>query len=760
MPRIHSSPLLLVVGLLALLLAVWASTVLLKPPAPDGAGDFEASRAFAVLERLAGPELPHPVGTAENAAVRDRLVEEFLELGYDTQVQSVLACREIWAVCGFVHNVIARLPGTAGRPAVLMSAHYDSVGAGPGIADDLAGAAALLEVARLERDAEPTNPLLFVISDGEEVGLLGAEGFTRHEAFKDVAVVVNVEARGTSGQSLLFETGGDNAWLVSAFAREAGTPVTSSLYHELYRTLPNDTDFSVYREAGLTGLNFAAIGGAHHYHTPLDNLDNLSLATLQHHGDNLLAAARALSAADLTSPPPGDAVFTTTVPGTVQQLPTGWAFYLALATLVFWFVASARLLSTGQVTALSMLSGAAFTLVAVLLAATLGQAVSWLLPRLSGQLAPWWAEPQWTFGAIAAAALTGVLVSGMVGARRSGFWGMALGYWFWFALASFLLVEYLPGASVVFLLPATVIAFLLGFLALSTLRGWPVALGMAVCVSLFAAGATWLPLAWNLQQALGLELGAGIAACLAFACLGLLPLLALPAKQRLLPPLLALGSLVTSITFIALALRAPVFTEQAPQFVDILHFELADESESVQSSWLLDTVPILPLPERLAADLDLESGLATPLPWSGWAFHAALAPPAIDAFPSVTLLDTAAGRLRIRLDSPRGGNQIHLFVPAEAGLQQIAVSGTDYVLDYSAGAGGGFAQFSCHGTECSGLQLELVLEASGPVSVLIADQTPGLPDGGAALQAARGNLAVPWQDGDVTLAVNRQVLNP
>src|SRR5690554_1236018 len=110
MQRVQSSPLLLAMGFATLLLAVWASVQLLRPPIPDGAGDFQASSAYAVLERLAGPELPHPLGSAENAAVRGRLAAEFRDLGYEVEVQSVLACREAWAVCGCVNNVIARLP--------------------------------------------------------------------------------------------------------------------------------------------------------------------------------------------------------------------------------------------------------------------------------------------------------------------------------------------------------------------------------------------------------------------------------------------------------------------------------------------------------------------------------------------------------------------------------------------------------------------------------------------------------------------------
>lgn len=761
MPRLQSNALLLTAGLLVLALAAWASTFLLAPPAAvtgsSGSG-FSAGNAWEVLERLAGDEIPHPIGSAENVAVRGRVVAEFLALDYEVEEQSAFACREAWASCGFVTNVIARVPGTAGQPSVLMTAHYDSVGAGPGVADDLAGVAALVEVARLERDTAKLNPLLFVITDGEEVGLLGAEGFTRHEAFADVAAVVNVEARGTSGQSLLFETNENNAWIISAFAQEAPSAVMNSLYYELYRNLPNDTDFSVYREAGLQGLNFAAIGGSRHYHTTLDNLENMSADTLQHQGENLLAAARALSGTDLSDQPAGDSLFLTLLPGVHFQFPAGWSFYLALASLVMWFVASGRLVTTGQVSGLGLFLGVAFALAALLLAAVLGQAISWLLPEITGHQSPWWANPMPAFLAMGAAAITAVFLAGTLAANRTGFWGLALGLWFWFALIAFLLLEWLPGASVVFLVPATVMAFTFGLPALSPWRDSPQLAGPLALLNVLVAASIWWPLAYNVEQALGLELGAGVAMFVAFGALSIMPLLAVPRPQRLLPTVLPLLGITATVVAIVMAARVPMFTEDAPQFADILHYELAEEGESQQALWLLDLLPNWPVPGDLDAAAQLSTDFGAVLPWSGWGFHQAPAEPQITEFPEVQVTDSGSSFLRLALQSARGGQQIHLFVPETAGLQRIDVVGMEHSIAYGDWAPGAFRQFSCHGPECHGLELDLHFAAAGTIDLLLADQTQELPPGGSELQAARGDLAVPWQDGDVTLAINRQTL--
>src|SRR6185295_2430786 len=128
----------------------------------------------------------------------------------------------------------------------------------------------------------------------EEAGLLGASAFTeRSPAMQEVGALVNLEARGSSGPSLMFETSGPDAWAVSRFAARVSRPFTSSLFPTVYQFLPNDTDLTVFKGRGeLSGLNFAFIGEPSRYHTPADNFANASPASLQHHGDNALAAVR------------------------------------------------------------------------------------------------------------------------------------------------------------------------------------------------------------------------------------------------------------------------------------------------------------------------------------------------------------------------------------------------------------------------------------------------------------------------------------
>ena len=290
----------------------------IRPPAPKPssapATEFSAVRALDTLHRVLKEDVPHPIGSAANDAVRGRIVDELTRLGYQPQVQTAFDCSQ-YVNCATVNNVVARLEGTEGDPdssgAVLLAAHYDSVPAGPGDSDDGTGVAAVLEIARaLKSLPAPRHTIILLIDDGEEAGLLGAHAFVDFSPLaKDVRAAVNLDSRGTSGQSLMFETGSANDWVVRLYARHAAHPAANSIFYTVYQQLPNDTDFTVFKAAGYQGLNFAYVGDVVHYHTPLDNSANVNLASLQHHGENALPSIVALANSDLANPPQREAVY-------------------------------------------------------------------------------------------------------------------------------------------------------------------------------------------------------------------------------------------------------------------------------------------------------------------------------------------------------------------------------------------------------------------------------------------------------------------
>ena len=149
-----------------------------RTPAPlklDAAPtEFSAARAQEILKELVGDGVPHPMGGAADAKVRDLIVKRLTALGYATELQTGLSCNDFGA-CGTPTNIVATHGEFAGKDAVMLAAHYDSVPAGPGASDDGVGVANLLEIARvLSAMPAPKHPIVLLVTDGEEAGLLGA----------------------------------------------------------------------------------------------------------------------------------------------------------------------------------------------------------------------------------------------------------------------------------------------------------------------------------------------------------------------------------------------------------------------------------------------------------------------------------------------------------------------------------------------------------------------------------------------------------
>ena len=80
------------------------------------------------------------MGSQASARVRERIIAQLRSMGLTPEVQEALGCSTS-GNCARVSNVLARLPGREPGKSVLLLAHYDSVPAGPGVSDDLAGVA-------------------------------------------------------------------------------------------------------------------------------------------------------------------------------------------------------------------------------------------------------------------------------------------------------------------------------------------------------------------------------------------------------------------------------------------------------------------------------------------------------------------------------------------------------------------------------------------------------------------------------------------
>jgi hypothetical protein len=277
-----------------------AAALALAPGCGPRPSDFAPERARAHVERLGGAIGSRPIGSAANAAARSYLIEQLRGVGLSTRVQSAVATSR-YGVSGRVHNVIASLDGRR-REAIALVAHYDSIAGGSGSEDDAFGTAVVVEAARVLANRSDRHwSLLVLLTDGEEEGLLGAEAAVGDsEVRARTRVVLNLEAMGGGSPVMLFEASPDNGWLVDVWARSAPRPRGGSYSDEIYRRMPNDTDFSVFRRAGIPGLNFAAVGESYSYHTTLERPDRVTTTALAEAGATAVAIVDALEREDIT----------------------------------------------------------------------------------------------------------------------------------------------------------------------------------------------------------------------------------------------------------------------------------------------------------------------------------------------------------------------------------------------------------------------------------------------------------------------------
>lgn len=301
--------------------------------------EFSAERAMQYVEKIS--VRPHQIGSKEHDNVRDYLINELKNLGLEPEIQKDFSTNEIWGkiVQGNIENIYCRLKGTGeSKGAILMSAHYDSTSGGPGAADDASGVATILETIRALKSGETLrNDVIFLISDGEEEGLLGAKSFVdKNELFKDVAMVINFEARGNSGPVIMFETGDNNDWFMKEFKKSVSEPVAYSFLYEIYKLMPNNTDFTLLKKGGREGFNFASIMGYETYHNSSDNAGNLNQRTLQHNGNYALSLVKHFGNLPLNNVESGGSVYFTIAKSIFVEYSSRFTIPLAIFALILF----------------------------------------------------------------------------------------------------------------------------------------------------------------------------------------------------------------------------------------------------------------------------------------------------------------------------------------------------------------------------------------------------------------------------------------
>lgn len=588
--------------------------------------EFSAARAMDILRSNLAEGVPHPVASPANERIRGRIEARFRALGYATTLQRRFACNA-HAVCANVENILARAPGATG-PTVLLAAHYDSVGAGPGASDDGVGAAALLEIARAIRGERFRNAVAFLIDDGEEAGLLGAEGFVADPISRDVAIVINVENRGTYGASNMFETSRGNRWIVRQLASSLERPQASSLFYAIYNLLPNDTDVTVFKRQGTAAVNFAAIRGVQSYHTPLDDLAHVDPRTLQHHGDNALATLRAFANADLDARSKTDATYFDVLGFFLVWWPQEWTLWIAVVSLVLLVIAARRTPPR------EMTFGVLTAFTAILLSIAGGIAISWLARLRSENVN--FAATSWP--SIAAMWLVGIaaaLFAAFLFRRRSQPRAMLLGIAIVWHVIGIALSLALGGAAFLFVVPAAAVTIC----ALAGANEVPMAAVASTVGALLI-----FPLALLLYDALGGRLMVVIAIFVGILATLIAPLFA---NRRN-----AIAAAVLAVVCAVIALLLPTYTSERPRGLSIAYVD----DPAAKPQWLADS-----LTDSLRAAAHFAPADPKLTPWNSGGGYAAPAPSQPLARVMMTGERTTEG-VRIHVRSARGAPRLVLRV--------------------------------------------------------------------------------------------------
>jgi hypothetical protein len=732
---------LVLAGLVAglVLLVVVLAVLPLGAPEPRSAAApataFSSARAMDVLREIAAE--PRPMGSGRAAAVRDFIYGRLSDLALGPHVleTGVVSARNP-RVAGTARNVAGRLPGRDPTRAVLLVAHYDSVPNASGAADNGSGVATLLETARALRSGPPPrNDVIFLFTDGEERGLLGAQAFLQGDSWAFAAgVVLNFDSSGSSAPALMYETSPGNGLLVREYVA-ATQPYASSLMHEVVSRRPLVSDFRPFIARGIPGMSFGMPDGPAHSHTAYDSVENFDEASLQHKGETALAVTRRLADLDLWSVHRADVVYFNTVGGHVLVYPGSLVAPFAVVAGGL-FLAAVAIVWRRRLLTLPGVAWAALGTGLTLLASLGLVGLVWTMYRTAYE------ERAWTDTGVVISdlyrlglvLLTAAVVLGgyWVLLRRLRVWDVAVVALAWWLALAVVISAFVPGASFLLVWPLAAAslglaaAALIGERAPRSFAGVLVALAGAVPGLLLVASATHL-----LLLSAGLKQVVTVLAVWMLAGLLALPIDAVLRASRLwLPAALATAGVVVLFSVGSVV----AFDSEHPKFTSVFYRRNSDGTSVWQTVDPLDDYTRGFLSERLRS------------------------PFLSSYFPVLRVLsDTVEGdrrTVRLRLRSRRDAAVTSLLVHTVVGRLEADVGGEPLGGRDTTLLDGTDVRwsFDYHAPPPEGVVVTLRFAAGPAVRLSAVDLTYGLPAGAAGQYPARPAGMLPGRMGDAAIA--------
>ncbi|MGB0495305.1 MAG: M28 family peptidase [Kangiellaceae bacterium] len=737
----------------------------------DQRNSFSAISAKQMLADVLQDEKPHPLDSLEIRKTEQRLVGILRSLGYQEEIQETKICEDSgsWRViCTKVRNIIVTIEGTdKPKPSdvptgILISSHYDSVDAGPGASDAGVAVATMLEISRLMAELpQPKNTIVLLFNEGEEYGLFGAKAFMQqHPLAKELKLAINVEARGSKGSSVMFETGEDSGWLIKEYLEQSPKVLSSSLFYEVYKSLPNDTDLTVFKKHGLQGLNFAHAEKLTHYHTPLDNLANLELATIQHHGDNVWRILRNIKDQDLNSTDlfESNLVYTDILGMFALEWQESTSLIGAISLLLLFLFAIYRISKITDLSKKSLRRGVYSFFILLFILPVLAYLLQLGVISASSSDAPWLVNnfpmqlSLWSLLSLV------TILFGFYFLKESHALSVMIGQVCCWIILSIATSYFIVGISFLFIIPSLVSLIIL--LLFPYVKDLTRKLHLHYVYYVLVIAILFMPGVYTLEIMVTYYMTVAIAIVFAFIMTALMPVLSLAQKANLgmLIKLLSMGFVVGFLWTIF----QPSFDLVSKQRLNVYYLQdetkgaylVAGTKNNKPSKSLQKTVSSLILSEVFS--------------WTGFEFYNQnidsenLLASKINLIKDRTAQET--GLSEFAIDSSEQSEflrEVKLYIPKISSIKSVIFMNNKYELSSLNANSKGYVEFRCIGLSCRSITFsfdkknEDVDTSQKTIEILIVKVLQGLPSKLQKIQNDRGETAHQSQYGDRSFIVSR-----
>jgi len=571
----------------------WVSFKLMEPPAvvpaSEGSNRFSAERAMTFLNEIA--KEPHAGGTPAHSVVRDYILGYCRQMGLETELMDAtgLVAYPLSITAGRAQNILARMKGSQPGKTILVMSHYDSQPNTPGASDDGIGVAAMMESIRLlKSQPQPVNDILFLFTDLEECGLLGAEAFVnQYEELDSIALLMNLEARGNSGVGFTFEFSKLNGWMMREYKKAVDRPFANSFAYEIYKLMPNDTDFSMFRDTNITGFNTALIYGYAYYHSMIDRVENLDPRSLQHMGDILFQSLQHFGKISLDNTKDSDMVFFSPIGSLMVLYPLSWDIPLMGFAFFLWFFLVILGHKRRRIKVSSLFAGMGlficFFVLSALLVYGLAKLILIVYPHYTNFYSDNFYNATDYFWSVAGAVLLCFVGLFKYASSKDSLVSVMLG-------TLFMLLVIMVGIKVnlntgAYLIYYPVIVMLVVYVALFnwniTRKDSPVTYGLSQLLVITPALALWLPVAYTIYVAFSLAMPLGAVLLLVFCGPFLLPTLVfMNSLGRFGVWIFPLGLIITGLVMGHLNSK---YTDRYPLQTELMY---AHDLDSNSSYWI------------------------------------------------------------------------------------------------------------------------------------------------------------------------------